>query len=331
MLRLHFRAADLGRVRVVGQPAPLVELKTALMLLRRPDRDLVLERWRRRVRRELPAAARPLLDVVASPVRGPAFVDPITADLGSGIEQVVRAPAELVRVGLALAYGDRPMPGWLHELPTSGAARRVLGAAVDSAHAAIVAPRWAALTAQHRAESARLTARIAADGLVAALAGLVPGARWAGGDGLVLVLPYPWPREVDLGGRGLDLLPVGHWTGPVLVGANPDAPTILAYPARVAAPALPAPGGDGDPLAAVLGRTRAAALRLLASEHGTGELARRLGVSAASASEQVAVLRAAGLAASRREGRGVLHGATVLGRWLMDANAADGVAPGQGR
>ena len=46
-----------------------------------------------------------------------------------------------------------------------------------------------------------------------------------------------------------------------------------------------------DPLAAVLGTTRARVLRALADEHTTSGLARVLGISLASASTHAAVLR----------------------------------------
>ena len=71
------------------------------------------------------------------------------------------------------------------------------------------------------------------------------------------------------------LTPVVFWTGPPLVGELGDQPVVLAYPApteltfRV--------GSESDTLAAILGSTRAAVLRLLAEQHTTGDIARTLG------------------------------------------------------
>ena len=60
-------------------------------------------------------------------------------------------------------------------------------------------------------------------------------------------------------------------------------------------------------------------LRLLAVEHTTGDIARQLGISAASASAHATALRGA-LIGRRRDGKAVVHHATVLGLDLIDAN-----------
>lgn len=44
MLRIHFEAADFARARFLPEPAPLVELKLALMMLARPQTDPALQR-----------------------------------------------------------------------------------------------------------------------------------------------------------------------------------------------------------------------------------------------------------------------------------------------
>ncbi|MGW7003066.1 ArsR/SmtB family transcription factor [Streptomyces sp. NPDC054933] len=72
-----------------------------------------------------------------------------------------------------------------------------------------------------------------------------------------------------------------------------------------------------DALAGVLGRTRVEILLLLAEEHTTSELARRLNVSNATASAHTAALRGAGLITTVRAGRAVLHQRTALGSLLV--------------
>ncbi|MFD7551019.1 ArsR/SmtB family transcription factor [Streptomyces sp. NPDC059816] len=66
-------------------------------------------------------------------------------------------------------------------------------------------------------------------------------------------------------------------------------------------------------MAAVLGRTRLDALRLLAEPHTTTSLVRALRVSNATASSHAAALRSAGLATTTRTGRSVTHLRTALG------------------
>jgi DNA-binding transcriptional ArsR family regulator len=70
-------------------------------------------------------------------------------------------------------------------------------------------------------------------------------------------------------------------------------------------------------LASLLGRTRAHALETLVDPCTTSELARRVGVSPATASHHASVLRAAGLISSHRDGVKILHRLTAKGRSLL--------------
>ncbi|MFJ7907392.1 ArsR/SmtB family transcription factor [Kitasatospora sp. NPDC096204] len=64
----------------------------------------------------------------------------------------------------------------------------------------------------------------------------------------------------------------------------------------------------------MIGATRTGLLRLPGEEERTtGELARRLGVSAATVSAHAGALRGAGLITTVRAGRAVLHRRTALG------------------
>ncbi|WP_344962505.1 winged helix-turn-helix domain-containing protein [Streptomyces thioluteus] len=110
--------------------------------------------------------------------------------------------------------------------------------------------------------------------------------------------------------------------GPPLICRPPGEPPALTYPAGPGLPPAPsglppAPSGPADGLAAVLGRTRLDALLVLADEHSTTGLARRLGVSNATASSHAAALRGAGLITTARAGRAVVHRRTALGTLLV--------------
>ena len=69
MLRVHLTAEDLLRTRFASQPAPLIEVALALATLQRPDP--VFGHWRRRAAAQLPARARPLLDLIPASGTGP--------------------------------------------------------------------------------------------------------------------------------------------------------------------------------------------------------------------------------------------------------------------
>jgi DNA-binding transcriptional ArsR family regulator len=130
------------------------------------------------------------------------------------------------------------------------------------------------------------------------------------------IAEYRADRDVHLDGRGLTLIP-GYFKAPGRpIGlADPDLPPVLVYPVERLSPAAGRPGA----LAELIGRTRAAVLE--ASDRGstTGEVARRLSISAASASQHLSVLRDAGLVISIREGNRVRHHPTMLGRALLES------------
>ena len=80
---------------------------------------------------------------------------------------------------------------------------------------------------------------------------------------------------------------------------------------------------DGRPrgaaLSALVGRNRAAVLGAIAGGCTTTELAGRVGISLASASQHASVLRDAGLITTHRQGSAVLHVLTPLGAELLKA------------
>ncbi len=76
----------------------------------------------------------------------------------------------------------------------------------------------------------------------------------------------------------------------------------------------------GSALAALVGRNRAAVLQSVSDGCTTTELARRVGISLAAASQHASVLRGAGLIATRRQGSAVLHVLTPLGAELLQAS-----------
>jgi DNA-binding transcriptional ArsR family regulator len=74
-----------------------------------------------------------------------------------------------------------------------------------------------------------------------------------------------------------------------------------------------------EPLATLLGRTRAAILRHTGVPMSTTRIARELGQSPASVNEHLSVLRNAGLVTSRRSGRSVLYRQTPLAEHFLRA------------
>jgi DNA-binding transcriptional ArsR family regulator len=156
------------------------------------------------------------------------------------------------------------------------------------------------------------------------LASLRPNMRWA--DGVLEVLDYPDSRELRLDGRGLLLVPSFFCARTPVALLDPSLPPVLVYPVDRLGGLRPEPGNAGragagqrEALSALLGRTRAAVLEAAHEGCTTGEVARRLDISAAAASQHTAVLRNAGLLVSHRDRNTVLHTLTPLGRAVLDA------------
>lgn len=327
MLRIHFTAADFARVRFAPRPAPLQELNVALMKMCLPDEQLLFGRWRRRLLRSLPAAVEPLGELVPG-LAAPAFLDVFSDDLTEGLDTVRAARPALVRSEIERVHARHPgpTPPWIRALHRGDAdAWQLLRRAQQAAFDTVLRPVWPLVQDLHQAEFARHALTAAEHGIGAALTALVPGSRlhedrWE--------LAAPGDTDRTLRGRGLVLQPTFHWTGPPLVADLPDQPLFVTYPAG---PGLPLPvagaGGTDDALAGVLGRTRRDALLLLAEEHTTSALARRLGVSNATASAHAAALRGAGLITTVRAGRAVLHRRTALGSLLVRRRGGPALRP----
>jgi DNA-binding transcriptional ArsR family regulator len=307
MLRLHFSAEDLARVRLRGSLGPLAETVLALRALCSPRDAALLGEWRRRIAVHLP----PTVATVAAQLATSGFppVDLVTTAF----------PAATVEQGLAA----------LRALVVGRAAdplAALLGASYDLG----IVAHWATMRAHLDAERAARSRVLADGGIDRLFATLHPTLRWRPP---VLELA-DWPRfsTVDhaLRGRGIDVVPSVFCRGSPQAHLPPGpGPLVLIYPAVADLTAF-APRGDDprppeplsgavpDGLAHLLGQTRAAVLTALTDGGTTGELARRLRISPAGASQHATVLRRAGLILSNRQGNTVLHTLTPLGTALLD-------------
>ncbi|MFF9868634.1 ArsR/SmtB family transcription factor [Streptomyces sp. NPDC013953] len=321
MIRIHFTADDFARVRFPARPAPLQELNTAFLRLFRPGGDLLIGRWRQRLLRSLPPAAAPLADLVPAAV-APRFLDVFGDGLEDALDGVRAARPAFVRSELERAYAHHtaPVPPWIRGLHRGDAdAWQRLRAAQSAAFGTVLGPVWDVVRDLYRAEFTRHAVAVAEHGVGAALTGLVPGSRLRGGvwEWEAAGQDAPGEQDIELNGRGLLLLPTFHWTGHPLLADPPGGPLGVTYPAGTGLPPTPyGPGGPHEALAGVLGRTRLDILLLLAEQHTTGGLARRLRVSDATVSAHTAALRAAGLITTVRAGKSVLHERTALGGLL---------------
>jgi DNA-binding transcriptional ArsR family regulator len=195
------------------------------------------------------------------------------------------------------------------------AARDVLADCLEVAWHVLVAPFWARISALIEADIEYRSWRLAVGGLGGMLDDLHPAIGWA--DGAIRV-DAPPDADVELGGRGLVLMPSAYlWPKVAVVVDEPWQPT-LVYPARGVGELWGAPDAATHvPLTRLLGRTRALLLTCLDTPASTTALAGRLGRSASGVSGHLVALRDAGLVKSARHGHEVRYSHTELGANLV--------------
>ena len=316
MLRICFTVGDLLRCRFLPDPAPMVELVVALMMLRRRDND-IFDQWRYTTRRAFPRDARPLLDLVFAD-SSPEYLDSLSPEFDEAVDAVITAPPTALRPSIADNDATQhPVTPWGRLLAGGDReARQILRRARLAAHDTMLGEAWQQVVTGARHDLDQRNRVLLTEGIGPALATVVPGARWVGD---VLHADYPYDRDIHLRGRGITLLPSTVWSGhPLISRSLPDRPFLLVYPARIPLPLVAAnsPGTGLPPsLSALIGRTRAAILDTIIAKPPctTTELARRLGISPGRASEHATVLRQAGLITTHRHRNTVLHTATPLG------------------
>ncbi|MDG4820277.1 winged helix-turn-helix domain-containing protein [Asanoa sp. WMMD1127] len=320
MLRMVFTGDDLARTRIAAAADPLWELALGIQMLRPQRGDALFGGWRRQARAALreadlgPAAA---LLVALLPNVGyfPDFLTPGAAAGGidEGLEAVRRTPNAALAREIALLGAARRLPGEARQL-AAGEPRTLdqLTAAMRTVWDTIVAPCGRGIDAALAQERQKRVTAMAEHGVDGLLSSLAPTMIWRDGE---LRIPGHRDQVLHLDGRGIRLIPAYFCVSGPLTLFDPDLPPVLVYPVRPTTAALP---GSGRALDALLGATRAAVLECLHDQDATTtELARRLGISAGSASEHAKILRLSGLVTSRRDRNRVLHTLSELGRALV--------------
>lgn len=325
MLRIHFTDADLAGVRMAARPNALWETVLSFHRLRDRRGAPVYGEWRSETRARLNGETRLLAVLV--PARGyfPDFLTPPEGlqGLDAGLEAVRATPPARIRAELSLLASERstaaPPPSWAAALAEGRreSLDRLLGALRDY-HRAAVEPYWTYIQARVEADRAVRGRALLDGGAEELLASLPPMLRWRAP---VLEADYPVDRDVRLDGRGLLLQPSYFCRGTAVTYRDPGLPPVLVYP--VAHADAPTAAGDpgGAPLGRLVGHTRSAVLKAIGQGGTTSELARRAGVSLASASQHAGVLRDAGLVMTLRRGSSVLHTLTPLGAALLHGGA----------
>ncbi|RUP66649.1 Helix-turn-helix protein [Streptomyces sp. NP10] len=327
--RIHFTAEDLARTRVKSTLGVAAETLDGVKRLREGDRSPAFRGWRTSVTSgwggPFREEAAPLLALM--PAHGPQIdIATLAGDamcIDEAVDHLLGASRVLIRLEVEYLDIHPAHRGWAGALAEGDrGARRELAKALRACHGAAVAPYWPQMRLHlfsARDRYARTLAEGGVEGLLETLC--APLVRWRFP---VLEVLHPCEADIHLRGRGLIIAPTvfSSRQAEVLLNlADPEQPPVLA---------LPAVGGEmhgcaqwlagesaGRALEDLIGRTRTAVLAAVAGGCSTTELARRLGISLATASEHAAVLRQAALITTRRDGKAVLHTTTRLGAALL--------------
>ncbi|MFJ3517774.1 helix-turn-helix domain-containing protein [Streptomyces sp. NPDC090131] len=330
MLRIHFTGVDLARVRMAGRPDALWETILSFHRLRdRRDARLFGE-WRTETRSRLNSETRTLGMLIPSRGYFPDFLTPVEGQYGwdVGLDALRGIRPERMRRELQLLGAGAPMTPRLREFMDDDAGKQLprLMGELRAYHRAAVEPCWTHIQAQIEAERAARGRALLDGGADELLASLPPMLRWRAP---VLECDYPVDRDVRLRGRGLLLQPSFFCRRTAVTLHDPELPPVLVYPAAAQLASAPAGGEAARPveeqrqrtLGKLVGHTRSVVLRAIGDGATTSELARRAGVSLASASQHACVMREAGLVTTLRRGNAVLHTVTPLGAALLKGGA----------
>jgi DNA-binding transcriptional ArsR family regulator len=324
MLRVHFTADDLARIRIRADPHPLWEVLLSLHLLQTRHGAPVFGRWRRGARTALRSSGDILTTLAPPKGYSPDFLTPSvdSHDLDVCIEVMLSTERRALHADMTRLAAQTTLPSWAWMIATGDVdMMRRLADSVRQYHAKALQPYSHVFRAHIRADWARRSELIMTHGLAHALDTLHPSIRWRAP---VLEVGYPVDQDLYLDGRGLVLVPSFFCWQTSMTFADPALRPVLVYPVT---PALGWTTGrqeggvrDARALIALLGRTRAAVLRTIADRPylNTTELARAAGTSLAGASQHATVLREAGLVITQRRNGSAVHTLSSRGASLLD-------------
>ena len=321
MLKLAFTTQDLAHIRFAF--SPLWEVVASVRVLKTPtDHPLHLP-WVTPTRKLLTDSRLDwgmLSDLVPVPTRVIAgFVSPPPPtplpDLELELASLQATPPDLVRAVLDDLPDGRPAGlDSLHADPVSGLAH--LAEIIRQYWDLTLAPYWPRMLTLLEGDILYRARQLTQGGTSRLFADLDPRVSWDS-DTLHVVNEYV-SRSVQLGGRGLLLVPsVFVWPRVFAKLDDPWQP-VLRYPPRGVARLWERDGTDlSQALAAVLGRSRTLLLTELDTPASTTDLARRTGLSTGGVSQHLTALRAAGLVSAHRTGRFVLYARTSVAESLL--------------
>ena len=324
--RIHFTACDLERIQVRPTLGPLTEAVKAMSLLRCQRAPMIPYRpWLGQVKGRITpqmAALTALLPLGYPGVDLPMLIgEAATVELG--IQALMTVPSQDVLAEIEFIDRMTRLPAAAWDIAEAGGPGRAqLAEAARATHRALIEPYWPRISGCLHAEYLGWRQALASGGPGELFSSLQ--SQWLRWNPPVLEVLADPQLDMHLDGRGITLVPsVFVGTVPHLHRhpTDPAAPPWLVLPpaaGRIARAGLwTSRRPRGAALAALVGHNRAAVLGAISGGCTTTELADRVGISLASASQHASVLRNAGLIDTHRQGSAVRHVLTPLGAELL--------------
>ncbi len=307
--------------------SPLAEVTLSLRLLSSPHPTHIHGPWLREARGRLEGVDLPLLLAVAPPGKWvvSCLVPPSPGPqvtIEEQLRELTQVSPDVLKKDLDEIWQEEPsQPRRVQELIAAGArGPGLLAEAMWDYWDAVIDPFWTRMCAVLEDDVSYRVAAQMNGGLYALLEDLHPEVSL---EGNLLRVDKPQHTSATYEAHAMTLTPsVFAWPGLILDDGQGDR-FGLTYAARGVArvwEGLTAMDRiDDEPLAALLGRTRAAILEMTAVPLSTTQIAHELGQSPGSVNQHLSGLRGSGLVVSRRSGRSVLYRQTPLAQSMIAA------------
>jgi len=323
-IRIHLSADDLSEIRFAF--SPIWELGMSIKkALADPSKHALHLPWVTQARRDLAGHDVGLLfDLIPHESHWvPDFLTPPPEtpfpEFEEELERVVSTPIDTVRTEMELLREETRGvlgPGAQRMLDDPARWLPVLGEQMQRYWKLTLESHWPRIRALHEGDVMYRARALALGGAHALFADLHPAIAWSDG---VLEIDKGYDAEIRPAGDGLVLIPVVFdWPGVAALWGRGWQATLSYSPRGIAdlwEPQAPARTGAMDEL---IGGTRADLLRVLDVPMTTSELATRLHLTPAAVSQQLGLLRRAGVVEAHRQGRGVYSALTPTGRKLLE-------------
>ncbi len=308
--------------------SPLAEATLSLRLLGCPRPTHIHGPWLRQARSRLDGVDLSLLLAVTPPgkwlVTGllPTSTGP-QVTIEDQLQDLTHLAPDELRRDLEEIWDDLPTrrPRRVQELIDAGPrGPGLLAEALWDYWDAAIEPFWSRICAVLEDDVSHRVAAQMTGGIYGLLENLHPEVSL---DGNLLNINKPHHKTATYHAHEMDLTPsIFAWPGLVLQDGERDR-FGLVYAARGVARVWEglnvSDHGDENPLASLLGRTRAAILEMTQVPMSTTQIARELGQSPGSVNQHLSVLRGSALVVTRRSGRSVLYRQTPLAQSMIAA------------